>query len=34
MTHASALMDVEDSSGSGKAREAAYRYVADDEEER
>ncbi|KAK6632420.1 hypothetical protein RUM44_007462 [Polyplax serrata] len=34
MTHASALMDVEDSSGSGKTREAAYSYIADEEDDR
>lgn len=34
MTHASALMDVEDSSGGGKARESAYSYISEDEEER
>lgn len=33
MTHASALMDVEDSGGGGKAREAAYSYIADEEDE-
>lgn len=34
MTHASGLMAVEESSGGGKAREASYSYMTEDDEER
>lgn len=34
MTHASALMDVQDGGGGGHARENAYAYIPEDEEER
>ncbi|KAL0274262.1 UNVERIFIED_CONTAM: hypothetical protein PYX00_006731 [Menopon gallinae] len=34
MTHASALMDVEDSGSSGKARDPAFSYIPDDEEDK
>lgn len=34
MTHASGLMAVVESSGGGKAREASYSYMTEDDEER
>jgi ryanodine receptor 2 len=34
MTHASGLMAVEESSGGGKAREASYSYMSEEDEER
>jgi len=34
MTHASALMDVQEGSGAGHARESGFTYVPEDEEEK
>ena len=34
MTHASGLMAVEESGGGGKAREASYSYMSEEDEER